>query len=180
MSKIWIVSDTHFNHKRIIEYASRPFDNIIQMNKTLVKNWNELVKKEDKVFHLGDIGFGTTEEMQKFFQNMNGYKILIRGNHDKRFSDGALRKIGFSEIYKYPIIIQEFYMLSHAPLFLNNAMPYVNIHGHIHEKSIIGANYINACVEHTNYKPINFNSIKKKFQAEINEVELPEILEKEI
>ena len=172
---IYIISDTHFHHKRIIEYADRPFDNVLSMNKTIIRNWNEIVSPKDKVFHLGDIGFGSTQDMQRIFQNLNGTKILIRGNHDKRFSDGALSKIGFSEVYKYPIIIEEFYMLSHSPMFLNKNMPYVNIHGHIHEKSIEGANYVNACVEHNDYKPFSFKKMKKQFQKTINQIELPEI-----
>jgi len=173
MQKIWIISDTHFHHKNIIQYASRPFKNVLSMNKTLIDNWNDLVSKDDKVFHLGDIGFGNTQEMFKIFKQLRGHKILIRGNHDKRFSDGALSKIGFSEVYKYPIIIEEFFMLSHSPMFLNANMPYVNIHGHIHEKSIVGANYINACVEHNDYKPFLFSDVKKKFKKEMNEIVLP-------
>jgi len=164
-NKIFMISDTHFHHKRIIEYADRPFANVLSMNKAIIKNWNAVVSKNDKVFHIGDIGFGTTEDMIKIFRQLNGYKILIRGNHDKRFSDGALIKIGFSEIYKYPIILEEFYMISHAPLFLNNNMPYVNIHGHIHEKTMEGGNYFNVCVEHINYTPIEFKTIKKQFEV---------------
>ena len=172
---IYMISDTHFHHKRIIEYADRPFKNVLSMNKIIMDNWNDIVSKDDKVFHMGDIGFGKTEEMMKIFRKLNGTKILIRGNHDKRFTDSALHKIGFSEVYKYPIIIEGFYILSHAPVFLNKSMPYVNIHGHIHEKSIVGANYVNASVEHTNYKPFSFNSVKKQFKEDINNVTLPEI-----
>ena len=154
-----MISDTHFHHKRIIEYADRPFANVLSMNKSIIENWNTIVSKDDKVFHLGDIGFGNTSDMYNIFRHLNGHKILIRGNHDKRFSDGALIKIGFKEIYKYPIILEETYILSHAPLE-KNIGDMINIHGHIHDSIITNKNHYNACVEHHNYTPINFKEIK--------------------
>ena len=35
---VWMISDTHFYHKRIIEYCERPFESIQEMNETLHNN----------------------------------------------------------------------------------------------------------------------------------------------
>lgn len=45
--KIYVTSDTHFNHENIIKYCKRPYENANKMNESLIKNWNKVVKKED-------------------------------------------------------------------------------------------------------------------------------------
>ena len=51
---IFFTSDTHFNHKAIISYCSRPFESVEEMNDRLIDNWNQVVKPSDTVYHLGD------------------------------------------------------------------------------------------------------------------------------
>ncbi len=44
-AKIWLISDTHFDHADIIKYCARPFIDVKEMNKVLVENWNNMIKK---------------------------------------------------------------------------------------------------------------------------------------
>lgn len=53
MSKVWLISDNHFNHQKIIEYCNRPFKTVEQMNEEMIKKWNSMVKEDDKIYHLG-------------------------------------------------------------------------------------------------------------------------------
>ena len=163
---IWIWSDTHFNHNAIIEYEDNRksnFKTIEDMNKTLLKNWRETVKSKEKIFHLGDFSFKQNKyNVEKIVKNTPGYKILVIGNHDRCKSVKWWREVGFDEVYPYPIIYNDLYILSHEPVYLNDSMPYINIHGHLHSKKYIGNNYINVCVENINYKPIKLNDIMKK------------------
>jgi calcineurin-like phosphoesterase family protein len=83
MSDIWFTSDTHFCHTNIIKYCNRPFTHIDAMNEALIDNWNKVVKPGDRVYHLGDFGFGKKEELLSIFKRLNGEKHFIIGNHDK-------------------------------------------------------------------------------------------------
>ena len=55
---VFIISDTHFSHDNIIGYSNRPFNNVEEMNETLVRNWNSVVKPTDWVICLGDFALG--------------------------------------------------------------------------------------------------------------------------
>jgi calcineurin-like phosphoesterase family protein len=54
------------------------------MDYRLIQLWNERVKPEDLVFHIGDFSFKeTTERTAKhYIEQLNGQIIFIRGNHD--------------------------------------------------------------------------------------------------
>ena len=52
MSNVFVTADLHFSHENIIKYENRPFKNICDMNERMIKNWNSVVSKHDKVFVL--------------------------------------------------------------------------------------------------------------------------------
>ena len=81
---IFFTADLHFGHKNIIRYCDRPFKDVAQMNSTLIKNYNEVVRPDDTCYILGDLAMGINSlELTKYIRRMNGRKILILGNHDK-------------------------------------------------------------------------------------------------
>ena len=160
MGKVFFISDTHFDHENIIKYEDRPFKSIEEMNKQIIKNWNNTVKKNDKIFILGDFAFGNKERIREIISGLNGYKALVIGNHDM-YPESFWREAGMFEVSKYPIIYKDFWILSHNPLYMNDSMPYCNIHGHIHSRKMEGNKYFNVSVECIDYKPILFEDIKK-------------------
>jgi calcineurin-like phosphoesterase family protein len=159
---IYITSDTHFFHKNIISYCNRPFKSVEEMNYVMIDNWNKTVSPEDEIWHLGDVCLLDEDKISKFIARLNGHKKLIMGNHDEKYSPKQWRDMGFEEVYPYPIIYKKFYIFSHEPVFLNEKIPYANVHGHLHQNKMAGHCYISVCVENTNYTPINIESIIPK------------------
>jgi len=92
MGRLWIVSDTHFGHANIINYANRPFDSLEEMNDELIRRWNERVKPADSVIHLGDFCFknsaggksgeGDLKDSEYYLKQLNGRVTILEGNHD--------------------------------------------------------------------------------------------------
>lgn len=153
--KYFIISDTHFNHANIIKYCNRPFKDVNEMNETMIKNWNEVVSNQDIVLHLGDVALGSKDEARKIIKRLNGRKILIKGNHDN-WTDEFYKECGFEYVSRYPIVWNQFFLLSHAPLPLSETTPYYNYYGHVHndEKYIESATSKCVCVERIGYRPL--------------------------
>jgi len=161
MSEVYLISDMHFGHPNIMKYENRPFTSVDEMDETIINNWNKTVKKDDKVFILGDVSFYNKEKTKEIISRLNGYKTLIIGNHDKSRSVTWWKDTGIDEIYQYPIIYNEFYVLSHEPIYLNENMPYANIHGHIHHLKYDSKQFFNVSVECIDYTPIDFERVKE-------------------
>ncbi len=156
-----MISDMHFGHKNIILFEDRPFTTIEEMDNTIIQNWNNTVDKNDKVFVLGDVSFYNKEKTSKIINRLHGYKTLILGNHDEDHSPLWWSEAGFNEVYRFPIIFEKFYILSHEPLYMSKNMPYANIHGHIHHLKYEDRQFFNVSVECVEYTPVNFEKIKE-------------------
>ena len=163
MSETYFISDTHLSHQNILKYEpiARPFATIEEMNEKLIDNWNKVVGKYDKVYHLGDFAFGKANIA--IAGRLNGQKRLIMGNHDCYPMEEYLKY--FLSIHG-SIFLKD-YLLTHIP-----AHPYqlvyrakLNITGHLHSKYILDENgerdlrYFNACADANNLTPVHIDTI---------------------
>ena len=173
-SNIYLIADPHFNHKNIIKYCDRPFSSVDEMNQVLIKNWNNTVKKEDRIFVLGDFCLSGKDKIIEIGRQLNGRKTLILGNHDSA-SIKTYYEAGFEMVSKYPIFLKGF-LLSHEPI---PDCRFINIHGHIHNKSIEEIDYLyldkmpelkelyyNVGVDTNNFRPVSFKDIRKYYRCE--------------
>jgi len=158
---IFFTADTHFYHKKIIEYCKRPFTDVEEMNEALIENWNSVVKRKDTVYHLGDFSFGNRELIRKLRHKLKGKIILILGNHDKR---GRIHKLVdlFTEItyYKELNIDKKRFILFHYPIlewnhYFRGAF---HLYGHTH-KDMGLKNALNVGVDLHNYRPISLEEV---------------------
>jgi calcineurin-like phosphoesterase family protein len=163
--RVWFISDCHFAHANIIKYCSRPFKDAEQMDNAIINNWNLMIKKDDIIYCLGDFCLGNKEAIQRYVSQLNGRKNLILGNHD-RYKPTEYMTFGFEWASRFPILFDNFMILSHEPVFLNkNCQPYINVHGHTHDSTPFKESgwALNISCEHTFYAPISYDMIKKEF-----------------
>lgn len=154
---IYFIADTHFDDENILCYENRPFTSVKEMNDKIIENWNKVVSENDEVYLIVDVG------NSKYINLLNGMKYLVKGNHDTELNE-FYRNAGFKEVYDKPTILNEFWILSHQPMYVCKNMPYVNIFGHVHNSPVFkdySSHHFCVTVERINYTPISFEDIKK-------------------
>ena len=177
MPNIFLTSDTHFGHVGVCKFLRedgvtklRPWDNPEEMDEEMVKRWNETVRPNDKVYHLGDVVIN--RKALKIMHRLNGDKVLIKGNHDIfRLEEYTpfFRDIRGSHVMNGLI-------LTHIPVHPDNLYRFgCNIHGHLHSYRImaegkIDPRYFSVCVEQTDFRPIAFEDVMKKIVEQGGEV----------
>lgn len=185
----WFISDTHFHHANILKfYPDQPFETIQERDAAMVELWNERVKPEDHVYHLGDVtlqrgGKRQQDEFIELMRTLKGHKRLFLGNHD-HFDSLVYLRAGF-EVLRGTWRDEQSVLYSHFPLH-PSAISGVraNVHGHIHDndspKPAVFSKadgtykivpYLNISVERTNYHPIDFNEIQARIDSAIKEFE---------
>ena len=112
---IYFTSDWHIGHANVLIFDNRPFKDLDHMHESLIKRFNANVRDQDVCYFLGDMGFGN-EQTKKVIDRLNGTKILIRGNHDRK--QQAMMNCGFDAVIDSASmhIQNERVTLSHCPL----------------------------------------------------------------
>ena len=152
----FFTSDTHFGHKNIIKYSERPFADFEEMDWKIVDQWNKTVGPTDVVYHLGDVAMGDSSRWDNILSSLNGYKVLVVGNHDRIFAGEKERQRAkwdekyhewFDEVHDNHVVLLSNNMvvnLSHFPYdgdhtetdryseFRLNDNGHVLVHGHTH------------------------------------------------
>lgn len=168
---VYIVSDLHFGHKNLCQALRHMTPE--ECDALIIKNWNQTVKKKDKVFILGDITMEKPNLIKEYLPKLNGFKHIVLGNHDYK-SAKTILDIADCKV-SGPIQYKGFF-LTHIPIHPSQLdFCRGNIHGHIHNKGIIdgfeynpiqnlGPGYYNANIEFHDYKPVNFEKILQYFE----------------
>lgn len=153
MSTIWITADNHFGHRRIIEYCARPFGSVDEMDAEMIGRWNDAVRPDDLVLHLGDFALTSLERIRELMVQLHGRKIIVLGNHDR--SATAMRRLGFDEAYGEYLL--EGIRCVHDP---GGARPgELTLCGHVHDRwaELLrpdGALLINVGVDAREFRPV--------------------------
>jgi len=138
--KTYITSDLHWGHKNIMKFCpvsrARFRDDLDYMNQTMVKEWNDLISPEDLVYILGDVAFLPAAKAVEYMCRLNGRKILVQGNHDRKTLNDPVFRDCFEEIHHYLDINYNGtkVCMFHYPIAEWDQMHRgsVHFHGHLH------------------------------------------------
>jgi len=179
-------SDFHDWHKNIIRYCNRPFGSVDDMHNTLVNNWNAIVKPEDEMYFLGDLGMSLSEKtIDDIFASLNCIKkVMCLGNHDLK--NAKKFKHIFETVYDFGVTAEVEIM---GNKYKMNHMPYVDaitkydgrfaaespkrtwggerlLCGHVHNNVdwIFKDNMLNVGVDNWDFKPVSEIQIHEIFE----------------
>lgn len=156
----YFISDLHLGHTNMA--IKRGFATIEEHDNHIIKSWNSIVGKRDKVFVLGDI---TMEKKNSYYllDQLNGFKSVVLGNHDE--PQDIKEMLNYVNHVAGIIKYKEFW-LTHCPIHESELMGKVNIHGHNHDERIkfqsgvIDWRYFNVSCEQLDYKPISVEDVR--------------------
>lgn len=165
---IWFTSDLHLGHRAAVNMCERPFKTVEEMTETLIQNFNEHVKKKDIVYILGDIAHRIpVAEANQLISQLNGRKILCKGNHDKRYDPSLFEGIyDFLEISTFGMNIS----LMHYPMISwpKSRHGSIHLHGHIHstgeynlQQRAEGVKRYDVGVDANGYRPVSVEEIRE-------------------
>ncbi len=163
--KIFVISDTHFGHDKLVELSGRPVD-------FTGKIFNNLSKQAgDLLIHCGDFCIGNDDMWHDRFSNYTKdfkKKILIRGNHDNK-SDSWYYDHGWDFVCTE--FSNEYFgkrlLFTHKPVPLYEYIDF-NIHGHMHGNKHrhtneidrwYGNKHIDLAPEIRDYKAVNLEKL---------------------
>lgn len=164
---IFFTSDTHFGHDNVLKYCERPFENIDLHDNALIENWNSVVGRSDKVYHLGDLGLCPKARLESVFACLNGEISVLRGNHDRHFPD-CVKVLGHYYELKVPddeMDCEQKIVLCHYAFQVWNKSHFGSwhLHGHSHGTLATPDNMLryDVGVDGNNFTPVSYEQVKQ-------------------
>jgi calcineurin-like phosphoesterase family protein len=151
------------------------------MQSVLIEKHNLVVKKEDIVYHLGDVSM-SEKSVPEYLKQLNGTHYLIMGNHDRCHPKYGVKgeetkqrylQYGFAGVYQN--LHLEGFLLTHMPHSEGgeHGLKYMQYrpvddgktwvgHGHCHRppETRVRVRLIDVGVDGNNYFPISLDTIK--------------------
>jgi calcineurin-like phosphoesterase family protein len=167
---IYLISDEHYFHEKIIQYCTRPFKDTKEYQYNMIKWHNEIVTSDDTVYHLGDFALTDNwKQVQTILNKLNGNHHLIIGNHDWLYIWNYI-EAGFQSVHT-SFQLEDFTLI-HDPAVAGVLRDKKWIHGHTHGLGRkLNNNSYCVSVEISDYRPVSFDYVKENFSGIIQERE---------
>ena len=153
--RYFFTSDEHYGHSNIIKYCNRPFENVEEMNETLIRNHNLMVGKGDVVIHAGDFSLMKKEEVGKIVERLNGEHIFLQGSHDRWGSN--LPFLWEKKIEDLQIVVCHYPMLSWPRSYHGSWL----LHGHTHGRMETYPGILDIGVDCWDFYPVDWETIRR-------------------
>lgn len=159
----WIWSDLHLADPSMLSAWNRPFRDVDEMNRHLLREWSRRVRPDETIICLGDVAHPDAWRNRRLVldvRNCPGKRVLVLGNHDT--DTAGLQDAGFETMWPTALYAGDPPLaLSHAPL--RRVPPTaVNVHGHLHGGRAPSRRHWNVSVEHTGYAPVGMTWVLEK------------------
>jgi len=162
----FITADWHLGEDRF-ELMGRPFATKKQHINHLIAEHNMIVGHDDIVYVNGDVCYQKSPESLPLIEKFCGHKILIRGNHDRVFTDEQLAPY-FEQIIPEGEGIE--IDIEGIPCYITHyptcgRVDRFNLTGHIHSAWKYQKNMLNVGVDVNGFRPVNFTRIPFHLKA---------------
>lgn len=173
MNNVWFTSDFHFDHKNICKYSNRPFPNVEVMNDAILKNINDKVGRQDRLYFLGDFCFNP-KRIKEFRERINCSNFyFIYGNHDQSIRHNAENRrlfIWCKELEEIKVGEQSI-TLCHYAMRVWNKSHYgaYQLYGHSHGSLPDDPNALamDVGVDPNNFQPLSFDDIREAMSKKV-------------
>ena len=164
--KIFVTGNMQLGRPSAIGKWKRPFDNVDQMTKTLIDNWNSVVGPNDDVYHIGNFAWDPKTAYDSLLA-LKGKRIyFLFGENDEAIIDlkgkGTLQDRIFTctDLFNLRSVGA---ILSYWPMaeWYKKQKGYYNIIGYPNRKHKTNPKQkrINCSTDQCNFKPQNIQSI---------------------
>ncbi len=159
--RILFTADHHFGQGAARGLFRRPFADIAAMDAAMVDRWNDGVRAEDTVWHLGDFAIrAKAERVLELLAALHGNKHLITGNNDP---DATRRSSGWASVQDYAEIDVDGtpVVLCHYALRVWNRQGRGawNLHGHSHGRLAPLTRQADVGVDAWDFRPVTLETI---------------------
>lgn len=169
---IWFTADHHYGHRNILKYTDRAskMADVVEMDTLLISRWNEKVKEDDTVYHLGDFTLNGGVFFDAVVKKLNFRKLyIIPGGHDRWIYQYT--KSDRIEIMPPLVTVQlefKLFILCHYPMLEWDRKHYgsYHLHAHSHGKQPYRYHVMDVGVDCTDYYPVSYFDIVKRFSDE--------------
>ena len=150
----YFTADQHFLHKNVIKYCDRPFKDVEEMDKEIIKRHNEVVNDDDTVIHAGDFTLANTEIAVKYIKRLKGNHIFLMGSHDRWLKNGKY-------VWKKTIEGQFIFVCHYAfRVWERSHYNSWNLFGHSHSSLEPQGKQWDIGVDNNNFYPVSFVDLK--------------------
>lgn len=169
--KVFVTANQQFGRVNAIKTYKRPFPSVEEMNFNLIKEWNSVVSKEDRVYVLGNFAWDP-ETAENVVHQLNGEIIVVPGEHDKAMEEldsmnNTLENVEFGA-FDIEYILEIGASVSYWPLLewplKSKGIPLVIGYPGTKYKTDHKKNIINCNCDLWDYKPIEISKILSLFK----------------